>query len=66
METGHLVEWSSEDNYLFKLTAFREQLLDWVNTQPYREFMNLKDYECLIYRFSIELLLELHSSLKTT
>ena len=41
METGHLVEWSSEDNYLFKLTAFREQLLDWVNTQPYREFMNL-------------------------
>ena len=37
METGHRLEWSSEENFLFKLTAFREKLLDWVNTKPYRK-----------------------------
>ena len=39
IESGHVVEWSSEENYLFRLTAFRDQLLDWVNTRPYREFI---------------------------
>ena len=37
LESGHPVEWCSEENYLFRLTAFREQLLDWINTEPYRE-----------------------------
>ena len=37
LESGHLVEWCSEENYLFRLTAFREQLLEWINTEPYRE-----------------------------
>ena len=35
-ESGQPVEWETEENYIFKLTAFREQLLDWVNTPPYR------------------------------
>lgn len=37
LESGHPVEWCSEENYIFRLTAFKEQLLDWVNTEPYRE-----------------------------
>ena len=37
LETGHPVEWCSEENYLFRLTAFREQLLKWINTEPYRK-----------------------------
>ncbi len=37
METGNVVEWSSEENYLFRLTAFREKLLEWINTKPYRK-----------------------------
>lgn len=27
-ETGSTVEWSEEDNYKFRLSAFREQLLE--------------------------------------
>ena len=37
LESGHPVEWCSEENYIFRLTAFREQLLKWLNTEPYRE-----------------------------
>ena len=36
IETGHNVEWSSEVNYMFKLSAFKEQLLDWIDSTPYR------------------------------
>ena len=27
-----MVEWSSEVNYMFKLSAFQQQLLDWVES----------------------------------
>lgn len=37
LESGHPVEWCSEENYLFRLTAFREQLLEWIDNEPYRE-----------------------------
>ena len=39
VETGHPVEWCSEENYLFRLTAFRERLLEWINTEPYRKLV---------------------------
>jgi methionyl-tRNA synthetase len=31
-ESGNPVEWSTEENYIFKLTHFKEQLLDWINS----------------------------------
>ena len=37
LESGHTVEWCLEENYLFRLTAFREKLLEWINTEPYRK-----------------------------
>lgn len=33
-ETGSLVEWSSEDNYKFKLSEFQQPLLDWLEANP--------------------------------
>lgn len=33
-ETGSLVEWSSEDNYKFKLSEFQQPLLDWLKANP--------------------------------
>ena len=30
METGSLVEWCEEDNYLFRLSEFRQVLSDWL------------------------------------
>lgn len=35
LESGHPVEWGEEENYIFRLTSFRKQLLDWVCTPPY-------------------------------
>jgi methionyl-tRNA synthetase len=34
IETGSEVEWSSEENYHFKLSSFRDQLLDFYKTHP--------------------------------
>lgn len=31
-ESGNPVEWSAEENYIFKLSAFEERLLDWLNS----------------------------------
>jgi methionyl-tRNA synthetase len=31
-ESGNAVEWSTEENYIFKLTHFKQQLLDWINS----------------------------------
>lgn len=33
-ETGSPVEWSSEDNYKFRMSAFREPLLAWLESEP--------------------------------
>ncbi|XP_072292182.1 methionine--tRNA ligase, mitochondrial [Eucyclogobius newberryi] len=30
LESGHKVEWMKEDNYMFRLSTFRHQLLDWL------------------------------------
>ena len=32
-ESGHPVEWHSEDNYMFKLSAFRKDLLHWIRAE---------------------------------
>lgn len=34
LESGHQVEWMKEDNYLFRLSAFRSQLHDWLRENP--------------------------------
>eukprot|EP00731_Ephydatia_muelleri_P010683 Em0005g1269a len=36
LESGHQLEWSSEENYLFRLSAFKERLLSWVQQEPCR------------------------------
>lgn len=30
-ESGHLVEWTTEENYMFRLSKFGSDLLDWIN-----------------------------------
>nr|CCC93371.1 putative methionyl-tRNA synthetase [Trypanosoma congolense IL3000] len=34
LESGHVVTWVAEDNYMFRLSAFRDRLLDWYNENP--------------------------------
>lgn len=34
LESGHKVEWMKEENYMFRLSAFRCQLLDWLRGNP--------------------------------
>ncbi|ORC89448.1 leucyl-tRNA synthetase [Trypanosoma theileri] len=34
LESGHVVTWVSEENYMFRLSAFRERLLEWYNNNP--------------------------------
>lgn len=41
-ETGTKVEWMEEENYKFKLSAFRERLLEWLSQDPSREQLALK------------------------
>ncbi|XP_054167341.1 methionine--tRNA ligase, mitochondrial-like [Oppia nitens] len=32
VESGNPVEWSAEDNYIFKLSLFKNSILDWINS----------------------------------
>ncbi|XP_019725462.1 methionine--tRNA ligase, mitochondrial [Hippocampus comes] len=34
LESGHKVEWLKEENYMFRLSAFRTPLLDWLQKNP--------------------------------
>jgi len=34
METGKIVEWTTEENYKFKLSAFTEKLQEWLEANP--------------------------------
>ncbi|GAN11483.1 methionyl-tRNA synthetase [Mucor ambiguus] len=34
IESGQRVEWTSEENYKFKLSAFGDRLLQWINENP--------------------------------
>ncbi|KAM3866995.1 methionine--tRNA ligase, mitochondrial [Diretmus argenteus] len=34
LESGHKVEWMKEENYMFRLSDFRPQLLDWLRGNP--------------------------------
>ncbi|SCZ97632.1 BZ3500_MvSof-1268-A1-R1_Chr4-3g07317 [Microbotryum saponariae] len=36
IETGSRVEWMQEDNYKFRLSAFRKPLLEWLASEPNR------------------------------
>ncbi|XP_051514925.1 methionine--tRNA ligase, mitochondrial-like [Myxocyprinus asiaticus] len=33
-ESGHKVEWMKEDNYMFRLSEFRDELLQWFRSNP--------------------------------
>ncbi|KAL6117523.1 mars2 [Pungitius sinensis] len=35
LESGHKVEWMTEENYMFRLSAFRSQLLEWLRGNPH-------------------------------
>ena len=37
MESGNEVEWSREENYMFPLSLYRDQLLGWVDSTPSRK-----------------------------
>lgn len=32
IESGHPVEWTEEQNYMFKLSNFKDDLLKWLRT----------------------------------
>ncbi|KAI9471803.1 MAG: tRNA synthetases class I (M)-domain-containing protein [Benjaminiella poitrasii] len=34
IESGQRVEWTSEENYKFRLSAFRDRLLEWIDKNP--------------------------------
>ncbi|KAI7878345.1 hypothetical protein K492DRAFT_238624 [Lichtheimia hyalospora FSU 10163] len=34
IESGQRVEWTNEENYKFKLSAFQDKLLEWINSNP--------------------------------
>eukprot|EP00057_Strongylocentrotus_purpuratus_P028590 XP_011683064.1 PREDICTED: methionine--tRNA ligase, mitochondrial [Strongylocentrotus purpuratus] len=34
LESGNVVEWTSETNYMFRLSAFRDKLLRWLDDNP--------------------------------
>lgn len=34
IETGQRVEWTSEENYKFRMSAFRDQLVEWLESNP--------------------------------
>ncbi|XP_070693205.1 methionine--tRNA ligase, mitochondrial [Pempheris klunzingeri] len=34
LESGHKVEWMKEENYMFRLSAFQSQLLEWLRGNP--------------------------------
>ena len=38
-ETGSRVEWTSEETYRFRLGAFREALLSWLESNPDGKFL---------------------------
>lgn len=33
-ETGKVVEWTKEENYKFKLSLFKDRLLEWLKSNP--------------------------------
>ena len=53
-----MVEWTSEENYMFRLTAFRDRLLEWVDAKPYRTCLHEMITVCTHY-------VELHIVLST-
>lgn len=44
-ETGTRVEWMEEENYKFRLSAFREPLLEWLTSKPHRSYSGLNSAE---------------------
>lgn len=34
IETGSLVDWTAEENYKFRLSAFQDRLIEWLESSP--------------------------------
>ncbi|KAJ2385031.1 methionyl-tRNA synthetase [Coemansia sp. RSA 2603] len=47
IESGQPVEWVSEVNYKFKLTEFRDRLIDWIETNPDAIYPEIRRNEVL-------------------
>ena len=46
-ETGSFVEWSSEENYKFRLSSFQEQIIEWLETNSRAVVPQIR-YEALL------------------
>lgn len=49
IETGTRVEWSKEENYKFKMSDFREELIDWLENDPKGKFYLSRERERKIF-----------------
>ncbi|XP_074658159.1 methionine--tRNA ligase, mitochondrial-like [Tubulanus polymorphus] len=57
-ETGHIVEWTVEDNYMFRLTSFKTQLLNWLE----KKVIQPENFEVLVRKWVEEDLQDLSIS----
>ncbi|CAE7203139.1 unnamed protein product [Rhizoctonia solani] len=46
-ETGQKVEWSEEENYKFRLSHFRQHLIDWLRSNPQGKPSNAKVFRVI-------------------
>lgn len=40
IETGSVVEWTAEENYKFRLSAFQDRLIEWLESSPAGAFFD--------------------------
>lgn len=49
-ESGHPVEWSSEENYMFKLNSMMSDVLHWIKEGKQRTQSNIIRFEEIIFK----------------
>ncbi|XP_051274911.1 methionine--tRNA ligase, mitochondrial [Dicentrarchus labrax] len=54
LESGHKVEWMKEENYMFRLSALRSQLLDWLKGNP-RAIQPERFYRAVLQSLQVDL-----------
>lgn len=48
-ESGHPVEWTKEQNYMFKLSNFRDDVLHWINSNGNADLIYFEVSLCLLF-----------------
>lgn len=43
-ETGSIVEWTSEENYKFRLSATQPKLIQWLKSNPNGEYDKINQF----------------------